>query len=54
MYLVSHIREMNFLDEPEPSTLQIRQLYLTPDEWLVASAQPYACDLDDISYMVLQ
>ncbi len=42
MYLVSHIREMNFLDEPEPSTLQIRQLYLTPDEWLVASAQPYA------------
>lgn len=42
MYLVSHIREMNFKDEPEPSTLQIRRLYLTPDEWLIAAAQPYA------------
>lgn len=42
MFLVSHIREMNFTDEPEPSTLQIRRLYLTPDEWLIAAAQPYA------------
>ena len=42
MFLVSHIREMNFKTEHEPSTLQIRQLYLTPDEWLIAAAQPYA------------
>lgn len=42
MFLVSHIREMNFKTEPEPSTMQIRQLYLTPDEWLIAAAQPYA------------
>lgn len=42
MFLVSHIREMNFRDKPEPSTMQIRQLYLTPDEWLIAAAQPYA------------
>lgn len=42
MFLVSHIREMNFTEEAEPSTLQIRRLYLTPDEWLIAAAQPYA------------
>lgn len=42
MFLISHIREMNFKNEPEPSTMQIRQLYLTPDEWLIAAAQPYA------------
>ena len=42
MFLVSHIREMNFRNEPEPSTMQIRQLYLTPDDWLIAAAQPYA------------
>lgn len=42
IFLVSHIREMNFKDEPEPSTMQIRQLYLTPDAWLIAAAQPYA------------
>lgn len=42
MFLVSHIREMNFTEEPEPSTLQIRRLYLTPDAWLTAAAQPYA------------
>lgn len=42
MFLISHIREINFKDEPEPSTMQIRQLYLTPDAWLIAAAQPYA------------
>lgn len=42
MFLVSHIREMNFTDKPEPSTTQIRELYLTPDEWIIAAAQPYA------------
>lgn len=42
IFLVSHIREMNFKNEPEPSTMQIRQLYLTSDEWLIAAAQPYA------------
>ena len=33
---------MNFKTDHEPSTLQIRQLYLTPDGWLTAAAQPYA------------
>lgn len=42
MFLVSHIREMNFTHFSEPSTMQIRQLYLTPDDWLIAAAQPYA------------
>lgn len=42
MFLVSHIRELNFKTDAEPSTLQIRQLYMTPDEWLTAAAQPYA------------
>lgn len=45
MLLVSHIREMNFKTEHEPSTMQIRQLYLTPDEWLIAAAQPYAGEI---------
>lgn len=45
MFLVSHIREMNFKPEPEPSTMQIRQLYMTPDEWLIAAAQPYAGEM---------
>ncbi len=45
MFLVSHIREMNFTEQPEPSTLQIRRLYLTPDEWLIAAAQPYAGEM---------
>ena len=42
MYLVSHIRQMNFYDTPEPSLLQIRRIYMTPDFWPVAAAQPYA------------
>lgn len=42
MFLVCHIREMNFSDTPEPSTMQVRQLYLTSDDWLIAAALPYA------------
>lgn len=42
LYLVSHIRQMNFTDTPEPSLLQIRHLYMTPDGWPIAAAQPYA------------
>lgn len=45
MFLVSHIREMNFTDTPEPSTLQIRQMYMTPDGWPIAAAQPYAGEI---------
>lgn len=41
-YLVYHIREHNFKTEPEPSTMQIRKLYWTPDGWPVASAQPFS------------
>lgn len=42
MFMVHHIRELNFTRKPEPSTMQVRQLYLTPDEWLIAAALPYA------------
>ncbi len=42
MFLVSHIRQLNFYGTPEPSLLQIRQLYMTPDHWPIASSQPYA------------
>lgn len=45
MFLVSHIRELNFKTDDEPSTLQIRQLYMTPDEWIIAAAQPYAGEM---------
>ena len=42
LYLVSHIRQLNFYDAPEPSLLQIRRMYMTPDHWPVAASQPYA------------
>lgn len=43
MYMVSHIRKMQFVDEdPGAGLLQIRKLYLTPDDWIIAGAQPYA------------
>lgn len=43
MYLVSHIRKMQFLSEDAGAgLLQVRRLFLTPDDWLVAEAQPYA------------
>lgn len=41
-YLVSHIREKNFTPTPEPSTMQIRKIFWTPDGWPIVSAQPYA------------
>ena len=41
-YLVCHIRELNFTDTPEPSTMQIRKIFWTPDGWPLVSAQPYA------------
>ncbi len=51
MFIIFHIREMNFDNPPEPSTMQVRQLYLTPDEWLISSALPYAgeqlCPLEE-------
>lgn len=40
-FLVSHIRELNFKTQPEPSTLQIRRLYWTPDGWPASASQPY-------------
>lgn len=42
LYLVSHIRQLNFYGTPEPSLLQIRRMYMTPDHWPVAASQPYA------------
>lgn len=41
-YLVCHIREKNFTNEPEPSTMQVRKLYWMPNGWPVVSAEPYA------------
>lgn len=43
MFLVSHIRKMKFMDEDAGAgLLQIRRLFVTPDEWLIAASQPYA------------
>lgn len=43
MYLVSHIRKMQFLSEDAGAgLLQVRRLFLTPDDWIVAESQPYA------------
>ena len=43
MYLVSHIRKLQFLSEdPGAGLLQVRRLFLTPDDWIVSEAQPYA------------
>lgn len=41
-YLVCHIREKNFRNLPEPSTMQVRKMYWTPDGWPVLSAEPYS------------
>ncbi len=41
-YLVCHIREKNFTQEPEPSTMQIRKIYWSSDGWPMVSAEPYA------------
>lgn len=43
MFLVSHIRKMQFIDEdPGPGLLQVRKLFVTPDDWIIAGAEPYA------------
>lgn len=43
MYMASHIRKMQFAEEdPGEGLLQIRKLYVTPDDWIIAGAQPYA------------
>ena len=43
MYIVSHIRKMQFVEEdPGAGLLQIRKLYVTPDDWIIAGSQPYA------------
>lgn len=41
-YLICHIRELNFRNIPEPSTMQVRKLYWMPDGWPVVSAEPYS------------
>ena len=45
-YLVCHIREWNFKDTPEPSTLQVRKLYWTEGGWPMVSAQPYSGEIE--------
>ena len=41
-YMVAHIREMNFAGGEEPSTMQIRKIFWSPDGWPLVSAQPYS------------
>lgn len=45
-YLVCHIREKNFRNLPEPSTMQVRKMYWTPDGWPVLSAEPYSGEME--------
>lgn len=42
LFLVNHIREMNFTGKPEISTMQVRRMHLTSDGWPVTAALPYA------------
>lgn len=41
-YLVCHIREKNFTNQPEPSTMQVRKIFWSADGWPLVSAEPYA------------
>ena len=45
-YLVCHIREKNFTGADEPSTMQVRKIFWTPDGWPLVSAQPYSGEKD--------
>ena len=45
-YLVCHIREKNFRNQPEPSTMQVRKIFWTPDGWPVLSAEPYSGEIE--------
>lgn len=47
-YIVAHIREKNFGDAPEPSTLQIRKLFWSPDGWPITSAEPYSGEQEQL------
>lgn len=44
-YLVCHIRELNFTDRPEPSTMQVRKIFWTADGWPIVNAQPYSGEI---------
>lgn len=44
-YLICHIREKNFTNEPEPSTMQVRKLFWSEDGWPLVSAEPYAGEI---------
>lgn len=49
-YLVCHIREKNLTKNSEPSTMQVRKIFWTPDGWPILSPQPYAGEIEqDIS-----
>ncbi|MCR4674107.1 MAG: arabinan endo-1,5-alpha-L-arabinosidase [Lachnospiraceae bacterium] len=41
-FLVTHIREKNFHDEPEPSTMQVRRIYFSEDGWPYVESEVYA------------
>lgn len=44
-YLVCHIREKNFSDGMEPSTMQVRKMYWTESGWPVLAAEPYTGEI---------
>lgn len=47
-YLVCHIREKNFRNTPEPSTMQIRKIFWTEDGWPLVSAEPYSGETEQM------
>ncbi len=44
-YLVCHIREKNFRNKPEPSTMQVRRIYWSEDGWPMLSPEPYSGEI---------
>lgn len=45
-YLVCHIREKNFRNKPEPSTMQVRKMFWTEDGWPLLSPEPYSGEIE--------
>ena len=45
-YLFCHIRERNFTDSPEPSTMQVRRMYFSEEGWPYLAPENYALDVE--------
>ena len=46
-FLFCHIREKNFTESPEPSTMQVRQMFFTSDGWPVLCPEIYAGETEE-------